>query len=55
MALKTQVQAMWQNVQEKRITLTAYDADTGNIIPGAALPARIDGLGGPLRRITELR
>lgn len=43
------------DVQENSIVLTAYDADTGNIIPGAALPARINGLGGPLRRITELR
>ncbi|ADV66287.1 metallophosphoesterase family protein [Deinococcus maricopensis] len=33
------------------VTLTAYDADTGRVVPTSALPARIDGLGGPVTRV----
>ena len=43
------------DVGQDSIQLTAYDADTGKVIPSASLPARIDGLNGPLTRITELR
>lgn len=43
------------DVQPDSIRLTAYDADTGEMLPATALPARIDGLGGPVTRISELR
>lgn len=43
------------DVQENHIQLTSYDADTGQVIPATSLPARIDGLGGPLVRIDSLR
>lgn len=39
------------DVQDDGIRLTAYDADSGELIPAARLPARIDGLGGPVVRV----
>lgn len=43
------------DVLEDHITLTAYDADSGKVIPATSLPARLNGLGGSLERINELR
>ncbi|WP_240738457.1 metallophosphoesterase family protein [Deinococcus fonticola] len=43
------------DVEQGSIRLTAYDASTGLAIPAGSLPARIDGLGGPLTRVTEFR
>lgn len=43
------------DVQQGHIALSAYDADTGQPIDARSLPERIDGLGGPVRRVTDLR
>lgn len=40
------------DVQQDTIKLTAYDADTGEIIPTESLPARLNGLGGPVFRVS---
>lgn len=37
------------------VRLTAYDADTGAAMPVSSLPARVDGLGGPVVRVETLR
>ncbi len=39
------------DVQDDGIRLTAYDADSGEVIPGAQLPGRTEGLGGPVVRV----
>lgn len=43
------------DVQQDTIKLTAYDADTGRELPTASLPAQINGLGGPVVRVEELK
>lgn len=43
------------DVQPQAIHLSAFDADSGNAIQPEELPARIDGLGGPVTRVSELR
>ena len=43
------------DVQPQAIHLSAFDADSGNAIQPKELPARIDGLGGPVTRVSELR
>ncbi|WP_394649604.1 metallophosphoesterase family protein [uncultured Deinococcus sp.] len=37
------------------VRLSAYDADTGAAVPATSLPARVDGLGGPVVRVETLR
>ena len=41
--------------EQGRVTFQTYDADTGQEMKTAALPPRIDGLGGPLVRVSEFR
>lgn len=43
------------DVQPQAIHLSAFDADSGAAIQPEELPARIDGLGGPVTRVSELR
>lgn len=42
-------------VERDRISLTAYDAETGQEVPNSSLPEKVSGLGGTVERLDALR